>query len=64
MKLDLENDCASVFGRQVDLQCISSGHYSVPLQQSDVLIDESFSVLLCNDSEDSAFKQKASGKIT
>ena len=30
----------------------------VPLQQSDVLTDESFSVLLCNDSEDRTFKQK------
>ena len=54
-KLDLENDCASIFGRQVDLQCTSSGHYCVPLQQSDVV---SFSVLLCNDSDDSTLKQK------
>ena len=58
MKLDLENDCASIFGRQVDFQCTSSGHYCVPLQQSDVVIDEIFSVLLCNDSDDSTFKQK------
>ena len=63
VKLDLENGRASIFGRQVDLQCTSSGHYCVPLQQSDVLIDESFSVLLCNDSEDSTFKQKQVEKL-
>ena len=63
VKLDLENDCASIFGRQVDLQCTSSGHYCVPLQQSDVVIDESFSVLLCNDSDDSTFKQKQVEKL-
>ena len=57
VKLDLENDCASIFGRQVDLKCTSSGHYCVPLQQSDVVTDESFSVLLYNDSDDSTFKQ-------
>ena len=63
VKLDLENDRASIFGRQVDHQCTSSGHYCVLLQQPDVLIDESFSVLLCNDSEDSTFKQKQVEKL-
>ena len=63
VKLDLENDHASIFGRQVDLQCTSSGHYRVPLQQSNVLINESFSVRLCNDSEDSTFKQKQVEKL-
>ena len=58
VKLVLENDCASIIGRQVDLQCTSSVHCCVPLQQSDVFIDQSFSVLLCNDSEESTCNQK------
>lgn len=29
--LDLENDRATIFGKSIDLQCTSSGHYCVPL---------------------------------
>ena len=31
VKIDLENDCASVCGKHVDLHCTSSGHYCIPL---------------------------------
>ncbi|CAG2236146.1 unnamed protein product [Mytilus edulis] len=33
MKLDLENDSANIFGKDVQLQCTSSGHYCVPIDQ-------------------------------
>ena len=31
VKIDLENDCASVNGKHVELQCTSSGHYCIPI---------------------------------
>ena len=31
VKIDLENDCASVLGKHVTLQCTSSGHYCIPI---------------------------------
>ena len=31
VKIDMENDCASVCGKHVDLQCTSSGHYCIPI---------------------------------
>ncbi|CAG2236150.1 unnamed protein product [Mytilus edulis] len=33
MKLDLENDSANIFGKDVQLQSTSSGHYCVPIDQ-------------------------------
>ena len=35
--LDLENDRASIFGKDVDLQCTTSGHYCVPLEDTDII---------------------------
>ena len=31
VKIDLENDCAMVLGKQVDLDCTASGHYCIPI---------------------------------
>ena len=45
VKLDLENDCASIFGREVQLQCTSSGHYCVPIDQINVSVEETKSAL-------------------
>ena len=39
VKLNLENDSATIFGHDVDLQCTSSGHYCVPLQQHDLPVE-------------------------
>ena len=41
--LDLENDRASMFGHDIDLQCTSSGHYCVPLD--DVCDNEVYDVM-------------------
>ncbi|CAC5411356.1 unnamed protein product [Mytilus coruscus] len=38
MKLDLENDSANIFGKDVQLQCTSSGHYCVPIDQLKIYI--------------------------
>ena len=46
MKLDLENDSASIFGNEVQLQCTSSGHYCVPINQIKVNVEETASVLV------------------
>ena len=46
MKLDLENDSASIFGKEVQLQCTSSGHYCVPIDQVKVNVEETSSVLI------------------
>lgn len=46
MKLDLENDSASIFGKQVDLQCTSSGHYCVSLEQPPTPVDTAVDVLV------------------
>jgi transposase InsO family protein len=40
VKLDLENDCASIFGNDVQLQSTSSGHYCVPINQINVSVEE------------------------
>ncbi|KAG1673036.1 DNA polymerase epsilon subunit 2 [Nymphon striatum] len=45
MKLDLENDSASIFGKHVDLQCTSSGHYCVSLEQPPTLVKDTACVL-------------------
>ena len=39
MKINLVNDTASIRGRQIKLNCTSSGHYCIPLQD-DVIIRE------------------------
>ena len=31
VKTDLENDCAIVLGKHVDLECTASGHYCIPI---------------------------------
>ena len=46
MKLDLENDSASIFGNEVQLQCTSSGHYFVPIDQVKVNVEETSSALI------------------
>ena len=48
VKLDLENDSASIFGKDVQLQCTSSGHYCVPIDQIDVSVEETASALIAN----------------
>ncbi|KAG1651276.1 hypothetical protein GQR58_027299 [Nymphon striatum] len=39
IKLDLENDSAFIFGKDVDLSCTSSGHYCVPIDQVKVNVN-------------------------
>lgn len=46
MKLDLENDSASIFGKDVQLQCTSSGHYCVPIDQINVSVVDTASALI------------------
>ncbi|KAG1704025.1 Retrovirus-related Pol polyprotein [Nymphon striatum] len=46
MKLDLENDSASIFGKDVDLQCTSSGHYCIPIDQVKVDVNITASALI------------------
>ena len=46
MKLDLENDSASIFGKDVQLQCTSSGHYCVPIDQIDVKVEATEQALM------------------
>ena len=44
VELDLENDSATIFGHEVDLQCISSGHYCVPLHQHELPVESCLQV--------------------
>ncbi|KAG1685087.1 Acidic leucine-rich nuclear phosphoprotein 32 family member A [Nymphon striatum] len=46
MKLDHENDSASIFGKDVDLQCTSSGHYCIPIDQVKVDVNVTASALM------------------
>lgn len=46
VKLDLENDSASIFGKDVQLQCTSSGHYCVPIDQINVSVKDTTSALI------------------
>ena len=46
MKLDLENGSASIFGKDVQLQCTSSGHYFVPIDQINVNVADTTSALI------------------
>ena len=41
MKLDLLNDKAEIFGKEVDLQSTSSGHYVISLKDSEANIEQS-----------------------
>lgn len=56
VKLDLENDCASIFGTDVQLQCTSSGHYCVPIDQSSVDVQETTEALLSSHVEEDKSK--------
>lgn len=46
VKLDLENDCASIFGKEVQLQSTSSGHNCVPINQINVSVEDTKSALV------------------
>ena len=46
VKLDLENDSASIFGKDVQLQCTSSGHYCLPIDQINVSVADTSSALI------------------
>ncbi len=61
--MDLENDKASFFGREIDLQCTSSGHYCVPLQYSKVPVDQTFEVLYSVDGQTKQEKKKTVQKL-
>ena len=41
VKLDLENDKAEIFGKEIDIDCTTSGHYIVSLQNVNVLLTKS-----------------------
>ena len=45
-KLDLENDRASVFGREVNLHSTSSGHYCLSLEQPPISVVDTQDVLV------------------
>ena len=40
IKLDLEQDCVTIFGKNVILHRTSSGHYCVPLIKDCIDVDE------------------------
>ena len=40
IKLDLENDKAGIWGKEVDLDNTSSGHYCISLSNSEVPVEE------------------------
>ena len=46
VKLDQTKDQASTFGRDVQLQCTSSGHYYVPLHEPEIPVRPTFDVLI------------------
>lgn len=46
VKLDLENDSATIFGKDVQLQCTSSGHYCVPIDDISVDVTSTASALI------------------
>lgn len=59
VKLDLENDCASIFGTAVQLQCTCAAfrHYCVPIDQSSsVGVHETAEALLYSHVEDDKTK--------
>ena len=49
--LDLVDDRASIFGKTVDLQCTSSGHYSLPINKTEIPIQPNFHVLFSDQAD-------------
>ncbi|CAG2235876.1 unnamed protein product [Mytilus edulis] len=49
MKLDLENDSANTFEKDVQLHCTSSGHYCVPIDQLKIDIKVTVTALVATD---------------
>ena len=48
--MDLEHDKATIFGKEVDLQCTSSGHYCLPLEDTEIDVpSDNISVLYAMD---------------
>ena len=45
MKLDMENDTANIFGKDVALNLTTSGHYCIPIDRiEEIPVEEVFSV--------------------
>ncbi len=63
VKLDLENDSASIFGHQVELQCTSSGHYSVPLDSPIIPVDNTMHTLFTMEDKTTEEKEKVILKL-
>ena len=60
IKLDLENDKVEIFGKLLDLDCASSGHYCVRLHSTPVNVEE---CMLAEKIEDISDKPKILNKI-
>ena len=50
VKIDLENDCAIVLGKHVDLECTASGHYCIPISDFEKGNQEIHQVFLMEES--------------
>ncbi|XP_071118367.1 uncharacterized protein [Haliotis cracherodii] len=56
--LDLENDRASIFGKEINLQCTSSGHYCIPILHSTMHVNQTFEVLYSQSMQSRQEKKK------
>lgn len=63
VKLDLENDCATIFGETVELQCTSSGHYCVPIVETTMPIGDTVEALLSVDERSTEENRKRIEKL-
>ena len=63
VKLDLENDCATIFGKTVDLQCTSSGHYCIPIVETTMPVGDTVEALLSEDEKSAEENRKKIEKL-
>ena len=50
VKIDLENDCTIVLGKQVELECTASGHYFIPISDFEKGNQQIHQILMMEDS--------------
>ena len=65
MKINLMNDTASIRGRQIKLECTSSGHYCIPLQDNVIIRKRKKEIeeIMMTLGENRSDKEKKIGKL-
>lgn len=63
MKLDLENDCATIFRKTVGLQCTFSGHDYIPIVEKTIPVGDTVEALMLEEENCPKGKRKRTEKL-